>query len=257
MPDQQFSWRLLGEMARLHGCSVHGVPYPRPSSLARKVIVKLAASVLRKNGRAFPKHPSAHSIVAELQRAYGIVTSDSVVRRDLAAMGMVSRVRRWTPAASPQFVKKRLAFCRAVMKRPVSDYKLFVFSDEHNECINDHSHRRMFVPGDDPSKLLPREKSKSWNTAGFQLWAAVGFGYKSEIRFLPRTEAGDNGKQKGWRMNGQRYRDVVLRHEVARLQERIFMQDGASCHTSNIALKYLAKKGVRVLAGWPPHCARR
>jgi hypothetical protein len=125
-----------------------------------------------------------------------------------------------------------------------------VFSDEHYVDTNDRSSRKQWVRC--CSKLHPRTRLSRFNVPSVQIWAAVGYDYKSELVFV---DWGNNDDGKVQRMTADLYKRYCLQPNVATFLRRkaLFMQDGARCHTAKTVMTYLENKKVNVMQGWPAH----
>lgn len=125
---------------------------------------------------------------------------------------------------------------------------------------NDHSSKRMFVQKGE--KPLPLDVQRRQNVPSFQIWAAVGYNWRSPIVFFPLHDGpSTKGKKKAWRLNSRRYIDKCLSNpEVLRkLREpsTVFQQDGVRPHTANIVKNFLREQGTTLILGFPapsPDC---
>lgn len=236
-------------VTRLRAAAARTRGRKRNADAARRDLAKgLAQRTLVKGCRVIPEFPSTPSIAAEMRRLGYNVTARTVLR-DICAMGGKSRVR----PRHPNLVKapERKAF--AGLWRAINDEKLdrLVFSDEHFISVNDHSCRRMFVFGDEAP--LPREFQRRQNVANFQIWAAIGVGWRSKLVFFPKKHENDDGDSVAWAMNGTTYIKRCLSTVSSALVARrsIFMQDNARCHTAKKVLAYLAGKRITLLRDYP------
>ena len=104
---------------------------------------------------------------------------------------MYVRPKRAEAGSNPDAVKRRLAFARSCKRRysrlapGVPFSRLFVFSDEHVSTANDHSNRFMYARR--RSEALPRERKATHNTSNVQIWAAIGYNFKSKLVFTDAT----------------------------------------------------------------------
>lgn len=106
---------------------------------------------------------------------------------------------------------------------------------------------------------LPLDVRRRQNVPSFQIWAAIGYNWRSPIVFFPKCE--DDDKKRGWRLNSQRYISRCLRNKevLAKLKRKgiKFLQDGARCHTSKLSLAFLKRNGIDVIDNYPassPDC---
>jgi transposase len=233
---------------------------PRKVAARRMMVKTLAAAAKILGGRKTPAYPTAASIAKRLQLEHGIRVSYKTVQRDAEAVKLRVYVRpkRAEAGSNPDVQKRRLAFARSCkhrysrLIRGVPFSQMFVFSDEHVSTANDHSCRIMNAMK--RADVLPRERKAKHNTSNVQLWAAIGFNFKSKLIFID-ANADEDGRTK--RLNAEKYIRRCLGQSgvMPHLQKRrsIFMQDGARCHHANIVKYYLARKNVLCIDDWPAH----
>lgn len=214
--------------------------------LRRGFVKKLALRVRRKAQHEFAVFPSVRAIRAELEKL-GVVASSWAVRRDLHAMGFVSRVRRKVPTRDPETHRKRYIFADEMLRRPLSYLERIVFSDEHICSTNDYSHRRQWVRNSD--RLLTRERKRVQNVPNVMIWGAIGVGYKSPVVLFPKK----NEEDQAWRMNAAGYVSRCLSKVASGLESRVFQHDGARVHNASQVARYLEGKGISVVQNWPPY----
>lgn len=209
---------------------------------------RIARRKVTRNGRTIPLFASAIRVAQQYARETGTrVLSIYTVRRSLASVGVRSRVRPRHPNLRQAPI--RLAFARKWARR---DPKLNVFSDEHFVSTNDNSLRMMFVAdGEDP---LPRERQRRQNVPNFQIWGAIGVGYRSPLIFFPKRSVDDDRAQPGgFRLDAAGYVRRCLSRVRLDLAGKVFMHDGARCHQAGSTRAYLARMGVEVMEGYPAH----
>lgn len=232
---------------------------PKPNSprmLQRQQAVKEIALETKTNGkRVLPAFPSAPTIARELEKRLGIKVSVSTVWRAIKSGGGVCRVR----PAHPGFrnAAKRAEFARKWSRARDGQLARIVFSDEHFISINDHSSRIQYVYEDEDGNiyLLPREMQRRQNIPYYQIWAAIGVGWRSELVFFPRTQIDVDSEKgfRGWAMTSKKYRAQCLgkiRHQLE-AHDSIFMQDGATSHTAKATMDYFEQHGIELLEGFP------
>lgn len=175
----------------------------RPETARRARRAKLAARIARtfkrKGHRVVPLFPTAPRVAEELFRAHGIRASRTTVLRDLKSLGFRTRVRPRHPnLKNPEVRRSFTKIWRLRDPRPL------IFSDEHYVSVNDNTHRTMLVaPGKDP---LPREHQRRQNIPNFQIWAAIGVGWRSELVFFPKLNPDDDRSMPGgFRLNSASY----------------------------------------------------
>ena len=253
------SWHTVND-ALIAAGGPRGVRKPRklPAVEARrKKVAKLAEATRSKGGRDVPVFTSAPQIAKHLSTAATPVSA-SQVRRDLAALDFVCRVRRAVPTRDPAIEALRLKhakfWCSKAQKKKIP---LRVSSDEHTLSINDHTRRTMYVRRG--GRVIPRERRRLTNIPRIMVWAAVGHGFKSPLVIFPQRKNKDERKNAmTYRLDANSYVRKCLARIVPALVAggRIFQHDGASPHgkgsANSVAGRYLAKKGVTV-AWHPPY----
>jgi len=210
----------------------------------RQRVGKLAAATVLKNNRVNPKFSSTASIQQELRKTYNTIVSRMTVYNDLRALGFNSRVRPRVPCTDLRDFARRLSFVREIRRRKLRGRNI-IFSDEKMFTTNDFAGRSMWVKSDEHA--LPRENAR-WPVK-LMVWGAIGHGYRC-LKILRNT---DNDRE-GYRLTTDTYKRHVLQGEVIEhlsTSGKVFMQDGAACHTAGATLRYLANKKVDVLAPWP------
>lgn len=232
----------------------NGRPGPRgrtpDAELKRRArhMAKIARKRATRHGRTVPLFGSAIRVAAQYARETSTpALSISTVRRSLATLGVRSRVRPRHPNLRQAPI--RFAFARKWVNR---DPKLNVFSDEHFVSTNDNTLRTMFVgPGEDP---LPREQQRRQNVPNFQIWGAIGVGWRSELVFFPkRNPDDDRANPGGFRLDAAGYVRRCLSRIRTALVGRVFMHDGARCHQANSTKDYLKRNNIEVMEGYPAH----
>jgi uncharacterized coiled-coil protein SlyX len=212
----------------------------------RKLVVKLAETIKKKKNATWPAYPSAESIRKEVNKRLNASLSLSTIQRDLAACDLRSYVRPKKPTLDND--ENREAFAR---KYKNTNWRKWVFSDEHFVSIGCNGCRTQFAT--DPSKVCPRENKARRNIPNFMVWAAFGFGWRSELIIFPRVCKDEDGKTKGWRMNGESYKTRCLHKVAGHLSSKklIFQQDGARAHWAERNTRYLEGKGITLVHDWP------
>eukprot|EP00742_Colponemidia_sp_Colp-10_P016799 GILJ01019290.1.p1 GENE.GILJ01019290.1~~GILJ01019290.1.p1 ORF type:complete len:318 (+),score=18.70 GILJ01019290.1:637-1590(+) len=212
-----------------------------------RLCARIAEKVQTRNHRTIPQFPTAPRVASELLRLHGIKASKSTVLRDLKRLGFRTLVRPRHP--NLQNADVRRSFARIWRS---CDPSILIFSDEHFISVNDNSHRTMLVgPGQRP---LPREHQRRQNVSNFQIWAAIGVGWRSELVFFPKKNPDDDSRKPGgFRLNAAAYVRRCLSKICPYLQSsgRVFMQDGARCHWAGSVVAYLDRKGVTYMTGFP------
>lgn len=238
--------------------------------LAPQVTVQhYTAGVRRKpKVRILPKYPTCRAMrewfnennkirKAKKQREQR-VPSISTINRDLKRE-FKNRVRPKVPYHREDVDRRR----RFVSNPDFADPKFckqIMFCDEHYVTTNDHSSRTMWVRN--VRDLIPREFRSKHNTVSSQLWAMIGYNYKSPIIWVDfevdvEDKNGRTSKKKITRMNQTVYINRVLKHRSVlpelKKRTRIFMQDGARCHQGKETKAFLKKHNIRYVEDWPAH----
>lgn len=198
------------------------------------------------NERQYPKFCTATQIQQELQNSHAVSVSKTTVLRDLRS-GFQCRVRKRVPIREPRVLRDRLKFAQKLSKNTAVIQRI-VFSDEHTVSINDHSSRTMWVKS--KQTVIPRERRRLQNIPRVMIWAAVGTGFKSPIVLFPQTRKTEDDEKVTFRLNTKSYIRRCLAVVVPELvrRNRVFQQDGATCHTSGGSLAYLRRKNVENIA---------
>lgn len=220
----------------------------------RAKVTRLLKSKRTVNGRVLPKYnASAAAMKAGLRKEHGLQASRSTIAADLAAVAE-NFVRPKTPFEGTASLKARRFFKRHCANVCVSK---IVFSDEHWITTNDHTTRTMWLEkklnrNQRRQALIPQIRKARYNIPSHMIWAAIGVGFKSRLIFIPRKKDSE-GKNKC--LTAQRYIKTCLSTICdGQLPEgAIFMQDGARCHTAKASIKYLERKGIKILAHWPAY----
>lgn len=218
----------------------------------REVVSRVVRLKKKVGSHEYRVHPSAKSIskappLAEHKR------SPETIRRDLHFLGYSSVVRKFVPTRDSDVIKRRFDFCKEWLSRGrKDDLERIVFSDEHWVSCNDVSHRQMWVKKNDV--VFSRERKRPQNVPRFQVWAAIGVDFKSELVLFP-VSTGDFFGEQAFRLDSDGYvrRCLGKVKGVLVSQNRVFMQDGASAHTSAQTKKYLATSNIRYITNWPPY----
>lgn len=218
--------------------------------LRRKRLLVLLEERHPNNSR---QHPSCRSLVTALRVRFKTGVSRATAASDLRALGYVSRVRPKTTLLDAAGDRaRRLQWCQRHVAMTKRTNDKLVFCDEKIFTTNDFSHRREWVRrGERPSGRVRAR----WPEARVHVFAAIGIGFRS-ITILPAKRPGSKAsaaddKQIAFRLTKESYIRRCLAPMAARLadEDRILVQDGAGCHKA--ALKYLADKGIELLADWP------
>ena len=198
-----------------------------------KALVRIAKLTKKVGERVIPLYPTAVRIAKRFTCETGKKMHATTCGRLLALAGHRSYVRPRHP--NLKNAAKRFAFARTWRRK---DASRIIFSDEHFISTNDNTNRRMCAASRD--LVLPRERQRRQNIPNFQIWAAIGVGYKSELVFSPKNNPDDDSSKKGgFRLTAAGYVRRCLSRVVPYLQNNdvVFMHDGARAHTANSTKK--------------------
>lgn len=147
-----------------------------------------------------------------------------------------------------------LAFCKQARWKSNAVLESLIFSDEHYVDANDHTCATQWAAA--KNSVNARLNRRRQNVAYIMIWGAIGINYKSKLIFIERKMNEDTDKMQG--LTAIRYKRMCLQPMVNDpvLKDGravLFMQDGASCHTANVAKNYLKSKGIEFIRDWPAH----
>lgn len=222
----------------------------RPALKKRaKLLAKISRTTRKVGSRVIPLFPTAPRITARFRVLTGEKIHPTTCLRLLRSVGYNSYVRPRHPNLKNN--ERRLAFAKKWRR---FDSSRIVFSDEHFISTNDNTNRRMIGPCKDD--ILPREFQRRQNIPNFQIWAAIGVGWRSQLVFFPKVDPDDDSSHPGgFRLNADRYVRRCLSKICSHLSgsNLVFMQDGARCHTARTTLAYLERKGIKFMEDYPSH----
>lgn len=223
---------------------------PSPKVKARlRLLRNLAKQTSRKGSRVWPTYGSARKLRQELFRRTGEMMSVRQVQRDLHKAELKPYKRQTTPTRKAHETLTKKRFC---IKHRNIKWKRLVFSDESWLTCNEQTGHVQWCSC--RSEVLPREAKCRWNVPSVMVWAAVGWGYKSELVIFP-AKTNDDGEVKAFRLDQERYVRRCLSTVMPQIvkKKRIFQQDGARSHMASGTRKYLQGKKVEWLEDWPPY----
>ena len=254
----------------------------------RRALVRRIAAIIcvSGNGRIYRKFGSASQIVSELDRLHHIdntspTAGKSTVVRDLHANNLQSRKRRLLCSRELEHVGKRREFKRRMLAHFADEEdavgKRILFSDETWLSTKERTGDREWCEEDQQPN--PIEDKPRRNLDSFQVWAAVGWNFKSKLIFFPKcrekfVETLDRRYKEptykmkkvvsAYRVNSDEYVNRCLeavKVEVKAHQrwltkehglELLFQEDGARCHHSGAVGEWFAKEKIMRLADFPP-----
>ena len=222
---------------------------PQAKKARARLLAKISKATRKVGQRVVPLYPTAPRIAARYRLVTGEKIHPTTCLRDLRSVGMRSYVRPHHPNLKD--AERRLQFAKRWRR---FDPSRIVFSDEHFISTNDNTHRRMI--GASKDEILPRERQRRQNIPNFQIWAAIGVGWRSPLVFFPKADPDDDTSHPGgFRLNATRYVRRCLSKVSPYLSgsHLVFMQDGARCHTARTTLAYLEQKNITIMDDYPPH----
>lgn len=190
------------------------------------------------------KFGSASQIARQLV-VEGIVNhaSLSTTRRDLAAVGLVSRVRPWGPARKEGDPETRLAFCAEHKGDEPGSHG---FSDEKYADSHDRGGRTEYCDEDE----MPSCRIRDRFMPKIHVWGYIAVGVKRLVIF-----------PYGQTLNNERYISQVLTPMEPVLVQaaragKVFMQDGSRVHMNpktrgGPAVDWLNRRRIRFMRSWP------
>lgn len=164
------------------------------------------------------------------------------------------------PFLSPRHMKLRYQFARTMMDydwqkvfndftgKPCSKSLAQVrFSDEKRFCVWSDGPVRVWRRSQDKF-VAKNTRGTVKNKKGVMVWLCITNDGRS--RLLKCDDRQDSRSYQNKILTPSltfiRHRNPVLRNSI------VFMQDGASCHTSRSTMGYLAAHRVNVMQNWPP-----
>lgn len=223
----------------------------------RKLIKRYATSTRKLGDRTLPAYPSSVSIAKALKLKNDIEVTPQTVMRDLKALGLKCFTRQKRPfyAGDKKTIAKRDRFgkrMKAKYTKPQLKTK-FVVSDEHPSSSNDHSRKTQYAFK--IADVLPLDRKAPRNCVRTMVWAAIGHNYKSPLVFIDTSK--DPVTKRARRQTAPKYIDKCLKKSglIKHLQKnkKIFLQDGASCHTAKMTKQFLSDQAIEWLEDYPPY----
>ena len=169
----------------------------------------------------------------------------SSVKRVLNDIGYQARKPRRMPMMTKAHLRKRLQFCHRTKDWTVQQWSEVMWSDESIFLLfqspNSFVRRPPNSDPTDPKFTVPCVK----HPGSLMVWACMCFNGRGGLYFLPCNS----------KMNSQTYIGVLDSHLLPFMSIRntkIFMQDGAPCHTAKATKEWLRQHNIQVLE-WPPN----
>lgn len=197
---------------------------------------------------------------AAVKKAAELDVSVRTILRDHYANGG----KVYHPQKRPYMVKHipdRLAFCAAILKMSQVEISKIVFSDECVITANRSSSGSVLAFS--RNAVEPTITQRKHNLYYFQIFCAVGIGYKSPLILVPK-EYKESTRNPGTftktvikhTLNSESYISSALKPLKKDLKGKYFQQDGASMHHSETTTAWLKRNGIKRLedtigARWP------
>ena len=259
--------------------SARGIPKSvkdRRNLIKKIVSIKVTSS----KGRVYRKHGSAAQVHVELNRRHKEDSSSPqasvpTIIRDLHFLNFHSKKRRKLCSRERVHVEKRAAFKEANCRR---DWKRIVFSDETWVSTKERTGEREWCEEDEQPN--PIEDKGRRNLDSFQVFAAVGWNYKSPLILFPKwrievTEKQDHRykvptftrreTKKAFTITKDEYmersldsiRDGLKEHQVYLKKMNkgslLFQEDGARAHVAHDVRDWFEEENINRLPNWPPY----
>jgi transposase len=186
-------------------------------------------------------HLSSTKLTTEIEDKFHVSLSRRTIDLQRRLMHFRCQPPRHTQELKEHHTANRVEFCRHLLANPVW-LGLIHFSDEPRFVIGDNKHWPWYRRGEEnDSAMHPTEKVPP----SLMIFGAIGPNYKSKVPFVEG------------RINAEKYiqklTDLGIFEELDRLHGAfnwIFQQDGAPCHTSQMAVDCI-EENCHLLSGWP------
>jgi hypothetical protein len=213
----------------------------------RRYLSLLAAKVGKKGHLSWPTYSSAEQLRVALASKHEVYASKRQIQYDLHSIGLKPYIRPRHATRRRADAVKRLAFA---MKHRNTNWKKVVFTDESWLCCNERTGRVHWCKA--RKDVLAIEKKARWNVASIMIWAAIGYGYKSQLVIFPSKHVVD-GEVRQFRLNAKSYTKRCLGTVVGDLQGKLLQQDGARSHAAASTTNYVLRRGIKLLEAWPAY----
>ena len=208
----------------------------------REVTQAKAYTPIRRKQKVREVSRQPYSSPAKIARAlalkHKVTASLSTVRRDLLSLNKRALRKRRAPALKKDHCEKRVAFCKAFLRR--KPRPTIIFTDEKQFDSNYPTWEFQWCgPGEVPDAAQTEQGPPT-----VTVWGAIGPGGFRIVKVLKRQN-----------LDKEAYQEKILRPALKDLRAQtakghVFMQDNARPHCG--ALDWLKRRGVRVLdLPWP------
>jgi transposase len=184
--------------------------------------------------------PSA-SLACELTGKFGVKLATSTVTSARKKLGFHFQPPRHTQLLRPEHIEARVEFCRDQLSQP-QYLSTIHFSDESRFVLGRDKKWVWYRRGEEnESAFVTSQKFPP----SLMIFAVIGVGYKSRLLFVKGN------------IDAEKYiENLEALGFIEELDQKhgclgwIFQQDGAPCHTAQIALDWI-EENCDLLAGWP------
>jgi hypothetical protein len=156
-------------------------------------------------------------------------------------MGFRYQPPRHNQELSPDHISARVAFCQEMLEHP-GWLPLIHFSDESRFVLGDDKRWVWYRRAEDNDSAM---QSKEKFPPSVMIFGVIGMGYKSKLFFVEGTI--DANKYIENLVNLGFMEELDQKYETLGW---IFQQDGAPCHTAQIALDWI-EENCDLLSRWP------
>ncbi|EIE82427.1 hypothetical protein RO3G_07132 [Rhizopus delemar RA 99-880] len=220
--------------------------YIRPKGGRPKYIQNLRTNALRLNLRSGAL--KSISDVCSYLKSIGCSVSKWQAKRLMNELGFKATLKKSKPFLSDQHQKNSLKWCKKHQNWTVDDWKKVIFSDETK--IN------IFGPDSNPytwkedgavSRPHHVKQTVKYGGGSLMMWGcmtAKGVGYACQIF------DGNMNSQTYTNILGTTYKDTLDYYDWKH-KDVIFQHDNDPKHTSKHTKRWMKRKGVQLLQGWP------
>ena len=181
----------------------------------------------------------------EIKESLNLSVSEKTIGRRLKAAGYISSYERKKPHISPKNKKKRLAFAKEHLSKPIQFWSNVLWTDESKfELFGSKKRERVWRKSGEA--LLERnvKMTRKFGGGNIMVWGCFS---RNGVGELARIES---------IMTGESYVHILKENlpksvEKLRLERNyVFQQDNDPKHTSRVATAFFTKNNINVLK-WP------
>lgn len=207
---------------------------------------RLSCKTLRVIKRQLSNEPTltARKLKERNPQLLSAVSVRSVSRYVRKKLNLPSRRAARKPLLKPKQKLKRIAYARKYSAWPIDNIRSILWSDESTFTVTDTPTGRVRRPRNS-DRYDERYTVKTLkHPPSVMVWGAFSYYGVSKLYFL----------EKGETMNSNTYLNLLINNLpecFVDCNAEVFMQDGASCHTSKVVMDWLKEYGVDVIEDWP------